>query len=195
MAYHHGNLREALIDAAVQIVSEEGPDALSVRQVARLAGVSSGAPFRHFADKSALMAAVAEDGIAKLAAAMAERIAEVGDDPADQFQAMGVAYVQFAVRHRGHFRVMNRPEYESARIIEGWELARAQMRSLIERGQAEGVIREGDVDAMIMTAQALVYGVARMFVDGLYALEGIDDARAEEIAMLITDQLRPGMTG
>lgn len=192
MAYHHGNLREALLSAAVALVKEQGPDAVSVREVARRAGVSSGAPFRHFSDKTALMTAVAEEGLSRLNAAVEATMGEAPGDPAAQFRAMGVAYVLFAVRHPGHFRVMHRPEYNAA-LRERSGPWREQMRALIVAGQSAGTIRSGDEETIMITAQALVYGVARLFVDGLFEQEGIGDERVAEIADMVTGQLGLGI--
>lgn len=192
MAYHHGNLRAALLTAAVELVKEQGPDAVSVREVARRAGVSSGAPFRHFADKTALMTAVAEEGLSRLSAALEETVADAPDDPSARFRAMGVAYVRFAVRHPGHFRVMHRPEYHGS-LRKSSGVWRERMRALIVAGQAAGTIRPGDPEAMMITAQALVYGVARLFVDGLFEQEGIGDERVAEIADTVTSQLGLGL--
>ena len=194
MAYHHGNLRQALIDAAVSLVHEHGPDAVSVRQVARLAGVSSGAPFRHFADKTGLMIAVAEDGLEKLSAEMLQVMSDAPSDPAEQFRSMGMAYILFAVHHPAHFRVMHRPAY-SASIRGAMDVARAHMRTLIVAGQEAGTVAEGDPERLLLTAQALVYGTARMFVDGLFEAEGIEDSRAAEIADQLTAQLGIGLSG
>ncbi|MEN3539815.1 TetR/AcrR family transcriptional regulator [Microbispora sp. ZYX-F-249] len=102
-AYHHGNLRRAVLDAALQAIGESGPAGWSLRELARRAGVSHAAPAHHFGDKTGLLTAVAAEGF-ELFADSLERAA--GDD----VFAVGVAYVRFAIDHRPYFEVMFRPE-------------------------------------------------------------------------------------
>jgi len=103
--YHHGDLRRALVDAALTLVSQGGLAPLTLRQVARAALVSPAAPYAHFADKSALLAAVAEEGFHALARSMRASAAR-HRRPRARLEAMGVAYVRFAVAHPAHFQVM-----------------------------------------------------------------------------------------
>src|SRR6266852_2916030 len=103
--YHHGDLPRALLDAALHIVETQGTQALTLRAAARLAGVSQTAPYRHFANKEAILAAVAEEGFRSLMAAMAHA-AVLADSPLQRLRAVGLAYVTFATHHSSHFRVM-----------------------------------------------------------------------------------------
>jgi AcrR family transcriptional regulator len=103
--YHHGNLRRGLLDAAIEVIGETGPAAMSMREVARRAGVSSAAPTHHFGDKSGLLTALAAEGFELLAAAMADEY-----ERSHSFREVGVAYVRFAVTNSAHFDVMFRPE-------------------------------------------------------------------------------------
>ncbi|MEU4361533.1 TetR/AcrR family transcriptional regulator [Promicromonospora sp. NPDC023987] len=98
MSYHHGDLRRAMTTAAATAVAEQGPAGLSLRELARRAGVSHAAPAHHFGDKAGVLTAVAADGFTQLAVALTE----AGDD----LLAAGLAYVRFAVDHPGHFAVM-----------------------------------------------------------------------------------------
>jgi AcrR family transcriptional regulator len=103
--YHHGDLSRALLSAALAIVESRGSEALTLRAAARLAGVSQTAPYRHFANKEAILAAVAEEGFRSLMAAMAHA-AVLADSPLQRLRAVGLAYVTFATHHSSHFRVM-----------------------------------------------------------------------------------------
>jgi AcrR family transcriptional regulator len=103
--YHHGDLRRALLDAAVAAIEESGPAALSLRDLARRAGVSHAAPTHHFGDKAGLLTALAAEGYGLLADELAAEHAASAS-----FLEMGVAYVRFAVAHRAHFEVMFQPE-------------------------------------------------------------------------------------
>ncbi|MFD1938677.1 TetR/AcrR family transcriptional regulator [Nonomuraea mangrovi] len=101
-AYHHGNLRGAIIAAALQAIGESGPAGWSLRELARRAGVSHAAPAHHFGDKTGLLTAVAAEGF--------ELFADSLEHAAGDVLAVGVAYVRFAIDHRPYFEVMFRPE-------------------------------------------------------------------------------------
>ncbi|WP_418606964.1 TetR/AcrR family transcriptional regulator [Georgenia sp. SUBG003] len=103
--YHHGDLRRAVLDAAVATIPETGPAGLSMRDLARRAGVSHAAPAHHFGDKAGLLTAVAAEGYDLLARVLVDAQHRTGD-----FLELGVAYVRFAVEHRAHFEVMFRPD-------------------------------------------------------------------------------------
>src|SRR5258708_6887496 len=103
-SYHHGDLRRALLDAALALLEKSGVEALTLREGARRVGVTAGAPYHHFADKEAIVASVAEEGFVELGEAMAA--ARDAADPASRLGAMGRSYVRFAVAHPAHFRVM-----------------------------------------------------------------------------------------
>lgn len=104
--YHHGDLRNALIAAALELIPQTGARQLSLREVARRAGVSHGASYRHFQDKESLLAAVAEQGFNALALALRTAVTSGPQDPIAKLQAAGVAYVDFGVRHPHHLHVM-----------------------------------------------------------------------------------------
>src|SRR5437870_4008576 len=104
--YHHGGLRRAMIDAALRLVETGGSQALTLRAAARLAGVSQAAPYRHFANKEALLAGVAEEGFHVLATAMREGAAARRQGAIERMRALGLSYVEFATSHPSHFRVM-----------------------------------------------------------------------------------------
>jgi AcrR family transcriptional regulator len=113
--YHHGDLRRGLIEAAQAILEREGPQALSLRAVAREAGVSPAAPYHHFKDKGDLMLAVAEQGFNDLGEAMTRAIEAAGElSPEQRVTEIGVAYVQFAQEHPALYRVM----YDCSRNLE-----------------------------------------------------------------------------
>jgi AcrR family transcriptional regulator len=103
--YHHGNLPAALVQAALELVEESGAEALTLREVARRVGVTHAAPYRHFKDKAALLAAVAEEGFLRLRRELHERMQRAAT-PRAKVAAAGVAYMTFAREHAAHFRVM-----------------------------------------------------------------------------------------
>src|SRR5215207_4165212 len=105
MPYHHGNLRRALLDAALDTIATDGVAALNLRDLARRCGVSHAAPTHHFGDRTGLLTAIATEGFDGLAEATAEAWTATSS-----FLEVGVAYVRYAVSHPGHFAVMFRPD-------------------------------------------------------------------------------------
>jgi len=173
-AYHHGNLRQALIDAALHLVEEVGPESVSVREAAKRAGVSPGAPYRHFSNKTALMTAVAEQAMAQFRAEIAQAVGTVAsDDPMERFAAIGVAYLRWAFQNPTQFQII------STRSLLDWDgsepLRRDNdaVRSLLEESMVEaqrrGMLRSDNIADTQIAARALVYGLARMHIDGHFA--------------------------
>lgn len=160
--YHHGDLRRALLDAAVASIAESGPAALSLREVARRAEVSHAAPTHHFSDKAGVLTAVAVEGYEMLADALNQVQQETGE-----FLEVGVAYVQFAVDHRAHFEVMNRPDlYHFNR--DDVTAARTRARAALYSGLATTGDRSGDanVEMVGVAAWSLVHGFASLWLQG-----------------------------
>lgn len=104
--YHHGNLREALVAAAVDLISQHGPEGFTVAEAARLAGVSPGAPYRHFRDAEALLAEVALRGFDRFAEALSAAWAGGRPDPLRAYEALGRAYLSFARREPAYYAAM-----------------------------------------------------------------------------------------
>jgi AcrR family transcriptional regulator len=159
--YHHGDLRRALLQAAVETITEAGPAAVSLRDLARRAGVSHAAPAHHFGDKAGLLTAVATDGFRGLAATLGEAYRATGS-----FLEVGVAYVGFAVTHRAYFEVMFRPELyhpDDPALAQARDAARA----LLYPPAAEAANRPdggNDVRAAV-AAWSLVHGLATLWLN------------------------------
>jgi AcrR family transcriptional regulator len=170
-SYHHGNLREALIDAALALVEERGNPEFTLREVARRVGVTHAAPQRHFEDRAALVAAVAEQGFVALRAHV-ERVARATNarDPAERLHALGVAYVQFAVRNPAHFRMMFSAELVDKSRHPSLQAASRRIHDFlvqcIEEGQRQGSLVEGDPLELAFAAWSLVHGCAVLLIDG-----------------------------
>ncbi|MER9342330.1 TetR/AcrR family transcriptional regulator [Mesorhizobium sp. M0601] len=186
-SYHHGNLREALIDAAVQLVEEGGLDNVSVREAAKRAGVSPGAPFRHFSNKTALMTAVAEQAMSRFRSEITKAVEHVAtDDPIERFAAVGVAYLRWAIRNPTHFQII------STRSLIDWDNSESlrhdneAVRSLVEGSMAEAqrrnLLRSDNIAETQIAARALVYGLARMCIDGHFAQWAVAGHTAERTA-------------
>ncbi|KKK05454.1 TetR/AcrR family transcriptional regulator [Micromonospora sp. HK10] len=154
-SYHHGDLRRVLLTTAAAAIAESGPAALSMRDLARRAGVSHAAPAHHFGDKAGLLTALATQGFDLLADALRAADGDLLD--------AGVAYVGFAVRHRAHFDVMFRPELYRADDPE-LVAARARAGELLRGGVARRTGGQRDADAL--AAWSIVHGFATLWLAG-----------------------------
>jgi AcrR family transcriptional regulator len=172
--YHHGNLRETLLQGAVRVIAEVGPAAFTLREVARRAGVSHNAPYRHFRDKDALLATVAAQGFRELTRAMreaGERPSKVPLNALEKLKQSGLAYVAFAVRRPEHFTVMfdapvvtsKDPEYAQAP-----QEAFNTLVNYIRNCQEEGQLPAGNTLERALYAWSLVHGIAKLAVAGRF---------------------------
>jgi AcrR family transcriptional regulator len=196
--YHHGDLRRVLIEAALQLVEEGGAEGLSVREAARRAGVSPGAPFRHFPSRDALMTAVAEEAQRRFRAEVDAALAQVpGADPLARFRALGLAFLRWAMRNPTHFEVISSTRYFDH--DQATELSRdnAELIGMTERmladAAAQGQLRAVDTRQVQVAGRALVYGFARMSIDGHFPRWGVANADAERTAEGILDLFIDGI--
>jgi AcrR family transcriptional regulator len=175
--YHHGDLRRALIDQALATVHKVGGEGLTLRAVASALGVSRTALYRHFADKQALMAAVAREGFRLLREALIEAWETHGRGRAG-FDAMGEAYLRFAVSHPSHYRVMFGRFVESgARDPELIEEANAAFQALVDalvEQQRAGAVRADDPVTLARFVWSVTHGIAMLVIDG--QLKDCDDS-------------------
>jgi AcrR family transcriptional regulator len=160
-AYHHGDLRAALLRAALEILEEGGAKELSLRGVARRAGVAPSAPYRHYPDRDALLSAVAAVGFRELA----EQLATAHPSPStpDDLAGVAVAYVQFALERPALFRVMfgERCDRDSSERAAATAVVSAYVGAIVER-----VFPRGDAEALSNAIWALVHGLAFLHLDG-----------------------------
>lgn len=168
--YHHGNLKEALLEAALQHIDTAGPQGITLREVARRAGVSHNAPYRHFADKDELLAAVAAQGFERLTAAMNAEAAAAGT-AADRLRLTGRGYVGFALEYRKHFSVMfDRPPsaHSYAEYSAAARRAFEVLMDAIKACQDAGDLPAGDPTPFAFTAWSLVHGIAKLAIAGQF---------------------------
>jgi AcrR family transcriptional regulator len=167
--YHHGDLRRALVEATSRLVEEYGLEGFTLRAAARLAGVSDGAPYHHFADREALLAAVAEHGFRKLCDEMSESAERERGGPQRKGVAMGVAYVLFAARNPARFRLMFGPLVHSKdrypELAEAAERAYDLVRTGIGQSAYERPYRMPARGA-VLNRWALVHGLSMLAIDG-----------------------------
>ncbi len=166
--YHHANLRQVLLDAAVARIGEVGPRAFTLREVARRADVSHNAPYRHFASKDELLVSVAAEGFDRLIASMRKSMAR-GKSPRERLELCGCGYVDFALRWPHHFLVMfdlPRPANDCEPSHAAGENAFAVLLECVTAAQAAGELPASDPLPLAWTAWALVHGIAKLAIGG-----------------------------
>ncbi|HYD94961.1 MAG TPA: WHG domain-containing protein [Noviherbaspirillum sp.] len=201
--YHHGDLRNALMDTALAHIEAAREVSFTLRELAGALGVSSAAPFRHFPSKRALLAALAEAGFARLAARYDELDAAFGADPVDCFRRKGVAYVQFAVSHQAYFLTMYHPDLgdksEFPALKAAYDRVFSSMRTTVAACREKNLLRDFDVGQITLTAWSTVHGLASLLIQGQLddlGTDATDEAatRAAEAVTMITGIgfLKPG---
>jgi AcrR family transcriptional regulator len=201
--YHHGDLSRALVEATLRLIEERGVEHVTLREVAKRVGVSPGAPFRHFAGKTALLTAVAEQAMARLRTEIDTALAETEsrtDDPLARFRAFGVAYLRWARRNPTHFQIVSTRRLidfgGSATLIRHNGEIRRKMRDLLQDALWRRLLREGtDIENVQLAGRALVYGLARMAIDGHFREWAPDDGPAEEAMSGALDLFIAGLAG
>ncbi|MGJ3245223.1 MAG: TetR/AcrR family transcriptional regulator [Elainellaceae cyanobacterium] len=192
--YHHGDLRQALLAAALEWIEDDGISSLSLRGIARRVGVSHNAPYRHFEDKTALLRAVAEEGFLSLTHTLSKTLADAPKHPLRRLEAIGVAYVQYAVDHAAHYRVMFGP-YQHPQNHNYPSLTQAANESfmvlvgVIAEGQANEGIRPGNAQELARVAWALVHGLSMLVIDGQLPVDSDETVRdiASHTTRLLSD--------
>ncbi|MEM7067102.1 MAG: TetR/AcrR family transcriptional regulator [Cyanobacteria bacterium P01_B01_bin.77] len=176
--YHHSDLRRALLDAALQALAE-GKD-IALRDVARRAGVSHTAPYRHFADKEALLAAVAEEGFVAFGEYLQAAKQPLEGKPLQALQATGVAYIRYALQHPTHYRVMFGQDlhncHSHSALLATSTATFEILVSIIHAGQVQGKIRPDDARHLALGAWAQVHGLAMLLLDGQLSVNDSDES-------------------
>jgi len=184
--YHHGDLRRALIDTALAMVTEEGAWNFTLREVARRAGVSHAAPYNHFEEKSALLAEVAALGFESLRRTMETAARRHPRSARQAFAGIADAYVRFGVDHPAHYRLMFGAELaEKARypaLQAASDAAFAVLTGVLERGQSSGQVRREAVRDQALAAWSLVHGLTTLFIDQRLSFLGVSTIDAERHA-------------
>ncbi len=175
--YHHGDLRNALVNEGLKLLEQDGHPDFTLRDLARRVGVSAAAPYAHFLDKNALLAAIATAGFNRLRAALEGAIRNESA-LADQFLQMGQAYVRFGMDHPALYELMfaseelpperdGYPELKAA-----GQAAFGALTGMLERMQRQGFLRPGDPEADGLSVWAHVHGLASLIITGCLACAG-----------------------
>ena len=188
-AYQHGDLREALVDAGVKLLTEGGLDALSLRGAAQLAGVSHAAPYRHYRDKDALVAAIAERGFRMLTQAMQRELQESAARKAGRkLVALAVGYVTFATTHPAYLKLIFggalAKQCGGAPLLEAGAEAYNVLRDVVVAGISSGELRKADPEETTLACWAIVHGLSMLIIDG-----AVPKPETRELERSLTERL------
>jgi AcrR family transcriptional regulator len=191
--YHHGDLRRALVQEAVRTIQAKGVDAFTLRMVGQKLGVSRTALYRHFADKSALLAAVAGEGFRTLRLQLVEAW-ELGGCGVEAFEAMGAAYVRFAMANPSYYRVMfggfvHDSATDPVLAQEGAAAFQALVDALVALQQS-GLVRRDEPLQLARFIWAAVHGIAMLTIDSRLGLKAVE---TDELVRYALTRLRTGI--
>jgi AcrR family transcriptional regulator len=191
--YHHGDLKNALIEAGAEILSNEGVSGLSLRKVASRAGVSHAAPYAHFTDKQALIAAISTEGYRRLYETLTEVVQKYRDDPLRRFVEVAWAFVEFARNDPDYFKVIFSSVAEKEKDFPAFvEMTRKNFQllvELVETCQAARVLKPGPADEMAVSIWSLVQGFASLLIEGLISHTLLDRLTVRELLLFVLNQV------
>ena len=191
--YHHGDLKNALIEAGAEILSQEGVHGLSLRKVASRAGVSHAAPYAHFADKQALIAAISTEGYRMLYERIEAAVQRFQGQPARQLFEAGWAYIQFALDDPAHFKVtfsgVVEKEKDYPSFVEMSRKSFGLVVQIVEACQAAGVLKAGPSDVLAVSVWSLVHGFASLLIEGQISHTVLDRMKARDLLAFLLNQM------
>jgi AcrR family transcriptional regulator len=191
--YHHGDLKNALIQAGIEILSTEGFHALSLRKVAQRAGVSHAAPYAHFADKQALVAAISTEGYRKLYDCLASAVEQYRHDPLRQLIEAAWAYVEFALHEPAHFKLTISGVVEKEQDYPSYmEMTRKAFQLVVEVTEAcqqAGILKPGPSDQVAVSVWSLVHGFTSLVIEGQISSSLVDRLTLREMLIFSLDQI------
>ncbi len=168
--YHHGNLRRQLIETALDIISEHGLEKVSMRGLGQRIGVSRTAPYRHFADKSALLCAIAEEGYKKLTRVLNNSNTKFSDDSVTRLMNVGIAYVEFAVSNSVHYQIMFgneiREKNRTPELVKAAGTAFNELLCAVKVCQNEKRIKQLNPFIIANTLWSTTHGISSLLIDG-----------------------------
>jgi AcrR family transcriptional regulator len=194
--YHHGDLRNALLTAAESLLREHGPGGLSLREVARTAGVSHTAPYRHFRDKAALLHALAQRGFERLHGAIRAAARSVPHGSEQQLIAAGIAYVKLAVNNPEIMQLMFAGDIEHTadgqQVTAGTD-AFAALQDIVGSGIRSGVFRQRDPRELALVAWTSMHGLAMLITAGLLDVETENPAALDALVAAVASNVVYGI--
>ncbi|MEM8862692.1 MAG: TetR/AcrR family transcriptional regulator [Chloroflexota bacterium] len=193
--YHHGDLRNTLIAAGVKMISEQGEAAISMRKLAKEAGVSHNAPYMHFADKEALLAAIAEEGFHILTNYISQAIAEDQGDWMERLLAGCWAYVRFALEHPSHLNLMFR-DYDPEKYPSLYEVSTGSLellQKLIDAGQKLKLVIQGDSKQIATLIWSLLHGISVILAGRRMPPTVMGDNTPQELVDMFVSMMHKGL--
>lgn len=195
-AYHHGDLKNTLVSTGSDLLEELGVEALSLRDLARRAGVSHMAPYRHFADKDALLQELAGLGFAELARVVRASTADSAD-PGEQLRSANYAYIRLAVAHPERTRLMFGGVIDLGRCTPELQAlagdAFASLTELVATGQATGHFLPGDTRKLALTVWSGVHGFAMLYTGGQIQIANPDGRELRALCDMLTESMLHGI--
>jgi AcrR family transcriptional regulator len=195
--YHHGNLKQALIEAGQQLLIEKGINGLSLRETAKSAGVSHTAPYRHFTDKEALLAAIAESGFESLAEALLNTIKQHPGDPKEQLTAATVAYVKLAVTRLEMHQLMFGDGFDdeamSETMLEKKQQTFNALSKIIKNGQKKNIYKKAETLELVIAAWSMMHGYTMLLTTGQLRDSVTSLMQIEKLARSIATHLIDGL--
>lgn len=197
MTYHHGNLRSALIDAAILLLAEKGISGLSIREVARQVGVGHAAPYRHFRNKKELIEAIAAVGYRQLSKGCELAEKKFPDDPQEQLRDGGIRYLMFAAENPEIANIM----FSGYLSLDdcGEELAVTSDKALmdlvkiISNGQAAGIYGESDTFDLTLASWSMVHGLSMLVISGMLKEVASSKKEIRRLGEKVCEKLMRGM--
>ncbi len=196
-SYHHGDLRRALIQAGTQMIEDRGLAGLSLREVARAAGVSHTAPYRHFKDKADLLASIAQVGFEQLTAKADQAAKRHIDNPTEQFVAASVQYILFGVNHPrmahllfgGVINMRTAPRSLKQASWAAFEL----VQTIINNGKTAGVFRNRDTMELAVTTWSGIHGLAQLISGGYLTRLAATERQVKTLSRMVCQQMLAGI--
>lgn len=196
-SYHHGDLRNSLIDAAIALLRAKGPNVFSMRELAKLAGVSHTAPYRHFEDKNAIFNAIAENGFQLLTERLEQVVSEYPDNPRQQLLEAGVAYVDLATENPEITQLMFggfiQTDSCSERLQQAADTAFNGLLNIIKKGQEAGIYQQQDTLSLAVAAWSMMHGLAMLVTGGQLTKEISTRKQVMDTVRLVENILLNGM--
>lgn len=193
-AYHHGDLKNALIKAGIEILAKEGVGSLSLRKVAKKAGVSHSAPYAHFTDKQALIAAISTEGYRRIFERIEAAAEQYEGDPQKQLLEAGWAYLQFALDDPDHFKIALSGAVEQEKdypaLQEASRAGFSVIVRIIEACQAKGILVGGPADIVAVSLWSLVHGLASLVLEGQVSHTVLQRTSLRELLIFSMNQMK-----
>jgi AcrR family transcriptional regulator len=191
--YHHGDLKNALIKAGVEILSKEGIEGLSLRKVAQRAGVSHNAPYSHFPDKQSLIAAISTEGFKGLYAELDAAVTSNPNDPKKQLQDGVLAYAQFAMDHTDTFKIMFsgilEKEKEYPAFVEISQKTFQRVVDIVQACQNAGILHSKQPELVAIAVWGQVHGIVSLALEGQISHTVLDQHSVQDVVSFAVEQV------